>query len=493
MTTKKDRLAHRLFVVSDLHLGGKQGDDRSPEDRGFSLCTRTSELASFIDWLAMEPKAPTVELVIAGDFLDFIAEKERDTWQAFRSDPGRALCCFETIVKRNKLVFTALAGLIDRGHALTILLGNHDLELSLPPVRRALRQVLGIKRHHQFKFIYDNEAYTVGPVLIEHGNRYDGFNTVDHDALRRLRSCQSRNMDLPEELHFTPPVGSQLVAEIMNPIKREYPFVDLLKPETEAVIPLLLALEPDFRKHITKIGVMKYKANRRNPALPGQPARKENIGSAQKEDERAHSLEDVLDGVMTTAQLEEFLQALPEHKETGRSSVQNISASKLKRALSFSKLLVAPGEELDQRMPALFDALSVLIKDRSFETDGPEEKHYLEAARELVGYGAEVVVFGHTHLARDLSITGTNPLKRGRAAMVTGRYINTGTWADLMAFPLTPFDQPRDKEVQALKEVVTAMRDRRFSRWVKFLPHYAAIELDADLQLLSAKLQTVGQ
>jgi len=300
-------------------------------------------------------------------------------------------------------------------------------------------------------------------------------------------------MDLPEELHFTPPVGSQLVAEIMNPIKREYPFVDLLKPETEAVIPLLLALEPDFRKHITKIGVMKYKANRRNPALPGQPARKENIGSAQKEDERAHSLEDVLDGVMTTAQLEEFLQALPEHKETGRSSVQNISASKLKRALSFSKLLVAPGEELDQRMPALFDALSVLIKDRSFETDGPEEKHYLEAARELVGYGAEVVVFGHTHLARDLSITGTNPLKRGRAAMVTGRYINTGTWADLMAFPLTPFDQPRDKAVQALKEVVTAMRDRRFSRWVKFLPHYAAIELDADLQLLSAKLQTVGQ
>jgi len=33
----------------------------------------------------------------------------------------------------------------------------------------------------------------------------------------------------------------RLVEELMNPVKGDYPFIDLLKPENEAAIPLLLA------------------------------------------------------------------------------------------------------------------------------------------------------------------------------------------------------------------------------------------------------------
>jgi len=44
------------------------------------------------------------------------------------------------------------------------LIGNHDVELSLPAVRRHLYSLLGDETG-TLKFIYDGEAYTVGKVL----------------------------------------------------------------------------------------------------------------------------------------------------------------------------------------------------------------------------------------------------------------------------------------------------------------------------------------
>src|SRR5262249_37777826 len=148
---------------------------------------------------------------------------------------------------RDRQLFDALRTFTGRRGRLTLLLGNHDVELSFPQVRRRLFQYLDAEALTRITFIYDGEAYAVGDALIEHGNRYDGFNVIDHDRLRRVRSLQSRRQAIPPEYAFAPPPGSRLVASIMNPIKQMYPFVDLLKPETEAVVPMLLALEPEFR------------------------------------------------------------------------------------------------------------------------------------------------------------------------------------------------------------------------------------------------------
>ena len=69
--------------------------------------------------------------------------------------------------------------------------------------------------------------------LIEHGNRYDPANVVDHNALRQLRSLQSRHQFKYEHGQFAPPVGSRLVAELMNPIELVIngDFVDFLAEE----------------------------------------------------------------------------------------------------------------------------------------------------------------------------------------------------------------------------------------------------------------------
>ena len=53
-----------------------------------------------------------------------------------------------------------------------------------------------------------------------------------------------------------PAVLAAMIAVAMNDIKKKYPFVDLLKPEKEAVVPILLALNPDALPKLRAIGAV---------------------------------------------------------------------------------------------------------------------------------------------------------------------------------------------------------------------------------------------
>jgi hypothetical protein len=95
------------------------------------------------------------------------------------------------------------------------------------------------------------EAYVRGDLLIEHGNRYDPWNIVDHSALRQERSLFSRGLGKRMQQRvsgtFVPPPGSFMVIKVINEIKHRYRFVDLLKPKTEAALPILLALHSNLQ------------------------------------------------------------------------------------------------------------------------------------------------------------------------------------------------------------------------------------------------------
>jgi hypothetical protein len=79
-------------------------------------------------------------------------------------------------------------------------------------------------------------------VLCVHGNEVDDWNVVDYEALRRIGRNSQQGLPVKP---WIPNAGTQLVIEVMNEIKRgNYPFVDLLKPETGGVLRALVTLEP---------------------------------------------------------------------------------------------------------------------------------------------------------------------------------------------------------------------------------------------------------
>ena len=80
------------------------------------------------------------------------------------------------------------------------------------------------------KFEGNGRLGVAGTPFVEHGNRYDDWNAVNHDALRAVRSALSRREPLDPSL-VVPVPGSRLVVEVMNHYKRKFAFIDLLKPE----------------------------------------------------------------------------------------------------------------------------------------------------------------------------------------------------------------------------------------------------------------------
>ncbi len=422
--------------------------------------------------LAQRRGGADIELVINGDFVDFLAEPGADgEWRPFIADAREAAVAMRAIVARDQALFDALRDLLAAGHRLTLLLGNHDVELAFPAVRQVLRDATGATDARRFVFLYDGEAYRVGDALIEHGNRYDGFNVVDHDAVRAARSLQSR--DQVVDVEVPPPPGSRIVAEVMNPIKREYPFVDLLKPETEAVLPLLLALEPGFRSHVTRIARFKAEAVARDPKAPARPRFDANVsddsglgqgafdggGAARPADPLAA----VLARALPSGKADRFLDDLePEDRFSA-----DVSAGGAARMLGLAWIARGP-DGFGRRLDNLLTALRALADDHSFDRDVEGQVAYIEAAEDLAGGAIRHVVMGHTHLAKRVQLTSG------------GYYLNSGTWADLIRVPETITRGPVDAAREALWGFATELASGQLDAWIEFRPTYVRLDLTGD-------------
>lgn len=480
-------LPRQIYVISDLHLGGPPG---------FQMMRHPEVLATFINGLAAVSQR--TELVIAGDFVDFLAEGTAPDgeipteWDPLLHDPSVAAWAFERIARRSAFatVFSALREFLQHAaHSLTVLLGNHDIELSYPAVRAKLCEVLAVEEGRGLRFICDGEAYVVGDALIEHGNRYDRWNQVDHDRLRHARSLQSRGEEYLRADLMTAPAGSQLVAHVMNPIKRSYGFVDLLKPENEAVLPVLLALEPGYRSRIIKAMAALSPGLRHGVARDGLPFRLSDAASSGSGVELsldtpttpvapANSVKAALAQVLggpSAADL--FLGALP-GEGTHIGEAAGGGTLRLAGALLG---IVRAGEAPLERKRALIEALRALQNDRSWDLQGEESNSpYLSKARQLVSERRfRFVVFGHTHHARRMTLPDG------------ALYLNSGTWADLMRVPDAIVRGDAATSLRAVDDFLQALEANDFGRFAWFRPTYVRMELAAtgvigDAELLEA-------
>ena len=480
-----------VYVISDLHLGGMPATE-DPQGAGFQLCPPHAQrrLARFIHHLRRRHPAGDAQLVINGDFIDFLAEEtagastsgeQLPEFEPFTASPQRAVDKLKRVVRRvdehapdGERVFQALGAFLADGNRLDLLLGNHDIELSLPDCRRHLVALITSDRPARLSFIYDGEALDLGPLIIEHGNRYDGWNAVAHGVLRAWRARASRG---EPPYAFTPPPGSRLVTQIMNPLKRRFRFIDLLKPENEAVVPLLVALEPDALGEIDKLLAFDlYRDRMRAEVAPGRLSEQESYVAAGLHDSSAPSSSAAngeLAGEVFDLQTREATRRM---LASERAKWLNVRLSEeemqvasgagnwLASVRSLFRLYTAPP---DDRLRRLREALLQHAKaiGATFALD-QELPHYVEAARRLAR-GGRTVVFGHTHLVK-------------RIALAEGTYLNTGTWCPTVSLP-PRFLDASVQDADVLPELASFVRDlceNHTDPWCRLQTAYAHVTID---------------
>lgn len=452
----------RVIVISDLHIGGEK----------HPMLGHPEILTAFLEQLASDSRRAEIELVVAGDFVDFLAEPPHEPWTATEADARMKL---ETVFQRNATLFHGFARCAQNLGRLTFLLGNHDIELAFPRVRDDLFGRIHTDPH-RCNFVQNNEAYRVGELLIEHGNRYDSWNAVDHDGLRQIVSCTSRCEVPPRPLAVCP--GSLLVHGAINPLKERYHFIDLLKPEGKILALLLLELEPSLlRKSMPQLfrlasawATERYRKATWHLRGDGVAPTSEQLVSTSDVDR--------LPSEIQRAFREELDQI---------ETQQTASASHLQHMLW--KILLGSGEDglraMFERgevipMPRLKKLQSalrwVLAEDRTFAEGFADGDCYAAAEKMNAAGVAKVVIMGHTHLARNIA------MENG------GRYINTGTWADLIQVDpeiLVDTDNTREGFAEWLRRLATNRLDGiRIS-----IPRFAYVELDNG-QVGSASLHT---
>lgn len=395
-----------LYVVSDLHLGG--GSE-------FQIFGSAAELQWLIDHVTALPQPGPHALLINGDFVDFLAEEP-----SLAFDPDGATAKLDDIWKRFENIFVALRRLLAAPERLLIVnLGNHDLELALPWVRAHLARKLtegDSAALARLLIVTDGTGVRcrVGgaTVVCVHGNEVDSWNVVDYERLRRIGRDRQFGL-IPEA--WIPNAGTQLVIEVMNAVKRQYPFVDLLKPETEGVLPILAALDTGVHRKLLDLAAVAGKrawdiARMRTGFLDDGDS-----GTASPDVYRPAFV--VLSGIDPWRSSQALLNDV---ESAWRKAVDPIALVRGAQAQQLGFWSATRDFFSGKpRHEVLREAMEYLDRDRSFEPSAPDSTFRdLDA---MVSADVDLLLAGHTHLERSLARS------RGR-----GHYFNSGTWARLI-------------------------------------------------------------
>jgi UDP-2,3-diacylglucosamine pyrophosphatase LpxH len=490
----------RIFVISDLHLGGD-----APAMMSFPQV-----LAEFITSVPTRIRPDeAIELVIAGDVIDFLAIELGGKVDAWTVDPQRAVAKLEKAIARDKPVYDALATHLAAGHGLTILIGNHDLELALPAVQAALCKHLKC-RPGAIHFVDDGRAWRFGRAHVEHGNRYDDANLNDWTSLREIASSQSRGETPLSQLQ--PSFGSQLVRDVVAKHKPTFEFLDTLQPQGVLVAYLMATLDPSLISSLPDL-LKVWRGQRKEAGNPvgaapkdkahrGEPATRRDEPTAQHPVQLLAEVD--LGSELDLAKLDAMFDKHPPPEPDGSKPVTRSGkpvtrsgkpvttrsgkpVTRSNEPLKVVRELLRPTDESlinyfsrDERVPQwrLRHVQTTLLEmtwgDNSLESNGPVGTWGHAAERIRRHTDAQVVVMGHTHQAREVR-------EKGLAI-----YINTGTWADLVRIPT---------EVLAANEAGWAaleawLKNLYLDRKVRELrPTWAEIRVEPDGEVTSAELK----
>lgn len=383
-------MARTRFVISDLHLGAGDYLDDFDQDDAFR---------SFVEEIAARRHS---ELVINGDFLDFVAVNLEKTsvkpFSRLGCTEEESLRKLERILEAHGECFAALRRFMEAGHRLVLIPGNHDVDLFWPRVRERLLEELGMPGSDHFHFA-SLGYYREGGLYVEHGNQYyadSAFENFSHPFLRDPRTG---------ELRLERCWSSCFLEYFANGMMSERnPFVNNVRPIPNMVF---LGIQDEswwfklvygfkLARFMSKVGFPPFRESHEL-----QRRRREG-----KLDTWGYSMKRALQFATGRARLE--VQGLEEAEALDRSLPEDESEEEKEAEARPEKPIGQEGLKLDP-LSIREDALSV-------------------AAREILlsDRGIDVVVFGHDHRYYSNEMS---PVLEGRKGKY---YINTGTWIPML-------------------------------------------------------------
>lgn len=413
-----------LYCISDLHLGGRNG---------FQIFDQGPLLAALIDHLSARAGKKRIVFVVNGDTVDFLAEDDPVYFDSMGASRKLARIIRDPVFSP---VWEALSRYVNTPNRwLAITLGNHDLELALPEVRQLLSWELSRgseEARSRILYCFDGAGFLcrVGDasVLCLHGNEVDPWNATDHERLRRI--SRDLNRGFPPE-SWTPNAGTKLVVDIMNRVKRKWPIVDLLKPEAQAAIPVLVSLDKSQAGQVAKIAPVLVK-------LAGDSTlRRGNLLSVDEALPVLGAVDEVSEEVALDYLLAPTFGPKKSHSDSSSDThlreamgriLRGEDAVVSARRLGGSQTLGTWGliwDLIKGRPPDrnLREALqSWLAEDRSFDHDRPDFTY--RRINEKVGSNVDFLLTGHTHQRK--------ALPRSESDSERGAYFNSGTWVRLI-------------------------------------------------------------
>ncbi len=413
----------RKVIVSDLHLGPGTADPR------FAGIEDFFEDAGWPAFLEREGAAGPIDLIIAGDFVEFwqlavvlgalprIEEDARPAGPVLGSDQAFAAAAIELVIAAHPGVFRALGRLVDGGdHRVIVIAGNHDADLLWPMERPARAPPTPPRDPARLVFV-DSAAYQHAGTYVAHGHAYDAANRFEtgHAPFGRDRDGRCR---------LQTSWGEVFVDRFYTETERQIPFIDNLYPESAAIL-WALRDNPDAARDLGA-------AVRALDMLRVAQSRGLNRGAVGAVLQGVLGVPGARGGGPTSTR--EVLDHVTDRLTRGDHSAEALVAAVMQ--LAHDPELVQARRGLAAAAGALPDVAAAL---RSIRGIDPGVLSKLQAtlfgdpletaARAILdSHDVEIVVLGHTHSAGGFvrRITGRDH---------GGHYANTGSWISVASVP----------------------------------------------------------
>jgi UDP-2,3-diacylglucosamine pyrophosphatase LpxH len=419
---------HRVkhaWVVSDLHLGA--GGDDPLED--------FDDDAVLVDWVG-ERAGPRSTIVLNGDIIDFLQIEVPSPGDPLPDDylwdEATSVAKLRRCAEGHAGVFEALGGFVAAGGSLRVTVGNHDLDLAWPAVQAELHSLLGAA---EGSVAFGLEHRLFETVHVEHGHRFTPENRPrDFDSFHHVRPGSASDQVL--ECSW----GSRFVIDEINPLERELPYLDNVKPVLKVAYHLIMGDALKGRRFRT---ILKLLGFLKRHGLPPQ---------------------DVADMAIAARD--------PLHRVDGQGVHDAFGDGEHEWRSLVGHLRTADPDEVEEALARLDpEDHALLRRGESVSLDEPvlgmfRSSREERAARQYFeDSGIEYVVFGHTHDIVD--------------GELDGRWFNPGSW-----IPHLDADAP--DVANNGRPLLELVRDERY-----FIADRRAVHLSFDGNRVQASLEDV--